>query len=138
MNRSELQSLADHRVQDAEALLGSERWQAAYYLLGYAVECALKACAARRFGEHEVPDKKVVLDFYTHDLEKLLNVAELKSMKEDRAKVDSGFKVNWSIVNQWSEASRYNLVISKAEAQDMFSAVNDPASGVLSWLRTVW
>ena len=52
--------LANARVADAEALLQSRRWAAAYYLLGYAVECGLKACAARQFQQDEVPDKTVV------------------------------------------------------------------------------
>ena len=41
MNRSDLQKLAEIRVQDSEVLLGACRWAGAYYLAGYAVECAL-------------------------------------------------------------------------------------------------
>ena len=48
MNRRDLQQLADDRVLDAEALLNAGRWAAAYYLSGYAVECALKARIARQ------------------------------------------------------------------------------------------
>ena len=65
MDRSDLQVLAEARVVDAEALLEAGRWAAAYYLLGYAVECGLKACAAKQFNQYEVPDKTVVNDFYT-------------------------------------------------------------------------
>jgi len=75
MNRGELQILAEARVSDAEVLLQGMRWGAAYYLLGYAVECALKACAAKQFREHEVPEKTVVNDFYTHGLDRLLNIS---------------------------------------------------------------
>ena len=44
MNRSELQRLSNERIEDAQALLAASRWAGAYYLAGYAVECALKAC----------------------------------------------------------------------------------------------
>jgi hypothetical protein len=44
MNRAELQQLARDRVRDAKALLAAHRWSGAYYLAGYAVECALKSC----------------------------------------------------------------------------------------------
>ena len=60
MNRSDLQLLSEGRVEDAEALLEAGRWAAAYYLLGYAVECGLKACAARQLRQDEVPQKTVI------------------------------------------------------------------------------
>jgi HEPN domain-containing protein len=47
MNRADLQSLSNLRLADARALLSAGRFAAAYYLAGYAVECALKACIAR-------------------------------------------------------------------------------------------
>ena len=72
MDRLDLQVLAEARVGDAESLLRDGRWAAAYYLLGYAVECGLKACAAKQFHEHEVPDRTLINDFYTHRLDKLL------------------------------------------------------------------
>ena len=47
MNRLEFQQLAEVRVREAEALLAVGLWDGAYYLAGYAVECALKACILR-------------------------------------------------------------------------------------------
>jgi hypothetical protein len=35
-------------------------------LLGYAIECGLKACAAKQFRAYEVPARTIVNDFYTH------------------------------------------------------------------------
>ena len=64
------------------ARLSANRWPAAYYLLGYAVECGLKACAARQFRQDEVPDKTVVNDFYTHRLDKLLGISGVKTALE--------------------------------------------------------
>ncbi len=47
MNRSDLQNLATIRLRDAEVLLDNGRYDGAYYLLGYVIECALKACIAK-------------------------------------------------------------------------------------------
>lgn len=47
MNRSDFQDLAQIRLAEAAALLQAERFDGAYYLAGYAVECALKACIAK-------------------------------------------------------------------------------------------
>ncbi len=49
MDREQLEQLAELRLEDAEALIASGRWAAAYYLLGYAVECALKAASPSSF-----------------------------------------------------------------------------------------
>ena len=59
MNRSSLQNLANERIKDAEALLMAGRWSGAYYLAGYAVECALKACFAKQTREYDFPQKSL-------------------------------------------------------------------------------
>ncbi len=48
MNRSDFRRLTEERVADAEILLANGRFNCAYYVAGYAVECALKACIAKR------------------------------------------------------------------------------------------
>jgi HEPN domain-containing protein len=47
VKRKDLQFLARARIAEAKALLGSGNPHGAYYLAGYAVEFALKACIAR-------------------------------------------------------------------------------------------
>ncbi len=138
MNREDLKLLADTRVADAEALLQANRWAAAYYLLGYAVECALKACAAHQFRQDEVPDKKVVTQFYTHDLKQLLEISGMKSALNDKIKSDPDFQDNWKTVSNWNEDSRYRHSTSDNMARDMRVAVADPSHGVLPWLKTQW
>ena len=49
MKRNELQELASERLKEAQALLGAGFWSGAYYLSGYSIEFALKACIARQF-----------------------------------------------------------------------------------------
>lgn len=138
MNRSDLQLLSEARVEDAESLLRAGRWSAAYYLLGYSVECGLKACAARQFRQDEVPEKTVVTDFYTHRLDKLLGISGVKAALELRAGADQAFQVNWNTVRDWSETSRYDHSTTEVKARDMLVAVADPTAGVLPWLKTQW
>lgn len=138
MNRSDLELLSKARVEDAETLLKAGRWSAAYYLLGYAVECGLKACAARQFRQDEVPEKTVVTDFYTYRLDKLLGISGIKAALEARAGADQAFQVNWNTVRDWSETSRYDHSTTEVKARDMLVAVADPATGVLPWLKAQW
>lgn len=47
MDRRRFQELSRIRLDEAKALLESELSDGAFYLAGYAVECALKACIAK-------------------------------------------------------------------------------------------
>jgi hypothetical protein len=58
MNRLEFQSLAAERLDDAGALLKAGRYGCAYYISGYAIECALKARIAKKTKQDELPPKE--------------------------------------------------------------------------------
>ncbi|HEY6348036.1 MAG TPA: HEPN domain-containing protein [Candidatus Angelobacter sp.] len=65
MNRIDLQNLAEERLQDAEVLLANGRYSAAHYIVGYVVECALKACIAKLTRVEDFYDKtlaRVIFD----------------------------------------------------------------------------
>ena len=47
VDRKDLQELSKVRLKEATALLKLGLFDGAYYLAGYAVECALKACIAK-------------------------------------------------------------------------------------------
>ena len=122
---------------EARHLLQGGHASGAYYLAGYSVECAIKACIARKTERYEFPDLRTVSASYTHDLEKLIKVAGLSSRLESDAQVEPGFAVNWRTVKDWSEQSRYE-VRPLAEAENLVSAIGDPRHGVLKWLRQHW
>jgi len=138
MNRSDFQVLANVRVKEAKILLDSQCFPGAYYLLGYAVECALKACIAKRTKRFDFPDRRTVIDSYTHDLEILLRVSGLKVEHEMEVNSNPRFNINWTTVKDWSEQARYSTVTSKAEAENLHSAVTARRGGVLTWLKKWW
>jgi hypothetical protein len=138
MNRKELQTISKLRVKEVRILLQKNCFSGAYYLLGYAVECALKSCIAKQIKRFDFPDRKLINDSYTHNLEKLLNVSGSKERLVDEIEKNPDLAVNWAIVNDWSEQSRYSIGISATTAQDLFFAVTDKRNGVLSWLKKYW
>jgi len=138
MNRGDLQELSELRLKDAEVLLEAQRWQAAYYLLGYSVECALKACVSKQFLPFEVPDKSFVNRFYTHSLDQLLDISGVKSEMVKSFQADPNFSINWNTVKDWTEQMRYELGINEGLARGLHQAITDAKSGVLPWLRTQW
>ena len=137
MNRADLQRLADDRAADAAALLAAGRWSAAYYLAGYAVECALKACIARRVQAGDFPDKQLTNESYTHDVVVLTRTAQLTAAVAVRAKASRAFADHWNLARDWDESARYKQWPEQT-ARDLFQAVTDAQNGILPWLRTYW
>lgn len=138
MNRIEFQTIAKLRVREAKILLENKQYDGSYYLAGYAVECALKACITKQFQRHNMPDRKLVNDFYTHQLETLLKISGLGADHARELNSNQSFSLNWTIVKDWSEQFRYRFGISKQEAQDLYTAITSSKNGVLSWLKRRW
>src|SRR5438067_13809238 len=111
MNRADFQQLAEVRIKEAEVLLNNGYYAGAYYLAGYAVECALKACIAKLTKEYDFPDKQTVDKSYTHNLSELVNVAQLKDSLDNELKSNRDFEINWNLVKSWSEKARYDTNI---------------------------
>jgi HEPN domain-containing protein len=138
MNRDDLQCITRLRVKEAKVLLENGYFSGAYYLLGYAVECAIKACIAKRIKRYDFPDRKLINDSYSHELEKLLSVSGLKAELQKEIRNNPNLEVNWAIVKDWSVESRYLPDISETTAKDFYSAVTARRNGVLSWLKKWW
>jgi AbiV family abortive infection protein len=138
MNRTDLQLLADDRLADAEILLANGRFGAAYYLAGYAVECALKACIAKLTKAEDFPIKNSTNTVYIHDLKKLATVAAVDVTITQLAKGDQAFGDNWDVVTHWSEESRYDRAVDQRLAELMVDAVANARSGVLQCIRQYW
>jgi len=138
MNHSDLHRLSELRIKEAKILLDNACYEGAYYLSGYAVECALKACIAKQTRRHDFPDKKLVNESYTHALTKLLDAAGLRTDLKQEVKSNKPFEINWGIVKDWNEETRYRTPIPESTAMDLYSAIVNPKIGVLSWLKKRW
>ena len=138
MNRVDFQTLAKIRLDEAKVLLDNGKPDGAYYLAGYAVECALKACIAKRPKRHDFPVEPATLrEYYTHNLEQLVKVADLKRLHEADLRSNTALKANWAIVKDWDETGRYKQW-TLTEAQDLFNAISAKLDGVLAWIRRHW
>jgi HEPN domain-containing protein len=136
MNRLEFQALAVERLSDADALLKAGRYACAYYIAGYAVECALKACIARKTNQDDFPPREAHR-YYVHDIPKLLDGAGLGSAFDKEAGRDAIFRTNWAAVKDWTEETRYESRGQK-QAEEILTAINDADHGVLQWLKRNW
>jgi hypothetical protein len=140
VTRADFQQLAGDRLVDAQALLAAGRWSAAYYLTGYAVECGLKSCvlvylAANPSVVFQI--KRYSERCWTHDLEELVELAGLEQDLATASAADPALGANWAVVVGWSEQGRYQQK-TQADAERLYQAASDPASGVLTWIRGRW
>jgi HEPN domain-containing protein len=137
LSKHRLMALSQSKLSDAELLFANGRWANAYYLAGYAVELALKACAAIQFTADSIPAKKLILDLHTHDFAKLISSAGLQPELKKKLGEDDLFAAYWAVAAEWTPDSRYDDT-DKSSAQYLISAVGEQAHGVLPWIRTFW
>lgn len=136
MNRRDFQRLADLRAGEAGALVRSRKEMGAYYVAGYAVECALKACIAKTTKRYEFPPKNdYVRKLYSHNLEELLRIAGLEKQLEADSKANPDLAINWGVVKSWNEESRY--ITSGLKGRDLYAAISGP-NGILLWIKQRW
>lgn len=137
MNRADFQKLTELRLSEAKVLLDNKSYEGSYYLIGYAVECALKACIAKQTRQYDFPDKNLG-KIYTHNLNDLLRLSGLEEEHRKYGKENRDFESNWSIVKDWKEDTRYSLEITKDQAEALYSAIVDGKDGIMQWLQKWW
>jgi hypothetical protein len=136
--RREFQRLSLSRLSEAELLLSAGHWNGAYYLAGYVVELALKACIIKMLMMTDAfPPQNFSSGCYTHNLERLLETARLTGELSSTVGMDSVFGLHWSITCRWSEQLRYHE-IDEVEARALLTAITDHEHGVLAWIQSHW
>ena len=137
MNRIELQRLSKMRLKEAKLLLANGFPSGAYYLAGYAIECALKACIAKNSRRHDFPDKKFVVRSHTHDLKDLVKLVKIEPLLEQEVQQEPKVGISWELVRKWSEGSRYRTY-SEQDAQELLDAVANKKYGIMPWITRHW
>jgi HEPN domain-containing protein len=134
--RKDFKVLAQLRAEEAGVLLAAGKQEGAYYLAGYAVECALKACIAKKTRTSQFPpDRAYIERIYSHRLDDLMKLAGIEEHLDKYAKVNRAFAANWNTVKDWTEQSRYKT--SGLNGKDMYNAVAGK-HGVLRWIKLRW
>lgn len=138
MKRDDFKMLSKLRRSEAKVLLDAGKYPGAYYLMGYSVECALKACIAKLVERYDFPQRDT-RDIYCHDLQKLLRSANLEAAYRAAVLHMPALAVNWATVKDWSEEQRYRVQpITKVETKDYYRACTARNNGVLTWIAKQW
>ena len=137
LTRAAFQTLSRARRREARVLLDANLPAGAFYLTGYSIECALKACIARGTERYTFPDRDRANDSHTHDLTQLLRSAGLQTAFDQAGKASQVLARNWAIVKDWKVTSRYDGTIDMKKARALYKAATG-RNGVLAWLRQNW
>jgi hypothetical protein len=142
--------MAEERILDAQALLNGSRWAYAYYIAGYAVECALKSCLLARMPlTGWIFQEEVKIDeCLTHDFGKLIDLAGLRDELNNKLAASAAaaaaggppggpFVNHWGKVTQWKVTSRYESK-TELEARELYAAITHDPDGVLRWIQNYW
>jgi hypothetical protein len=138
MNRREFQEISNLRRKEASVLLKAKHFAGAYYLIGYSIECALKACIAKQTKKYDFPDKQIATKAHSHNLEQLIKLAGLENDLKNDMCTNRILEVNWAVVKDWDESSRYKTTLSSTEAEDLYSACTSRTNGIFSWIKEKW
>jgi hypothetical protein len=138
MNRTDLQRLSNARIREARILFAAGEYSGAYYLSGYAVECALKACFAKGVKRYDFPDRKGAGKIFTHKLAELVTLANLDAELLRARQTNQRLLAGWDVVSKWNEESRYSSLLTKADAEEILDAIVRRKDGVLPWIKRRW
>jgi HEPN domain-containing protein len=129
VDRQQLQFLAKARIKEASILYKSGCFAGSYYLSGYAVECALKACIAKQTRKHDFPDRKLAQDAWVHDPEKLARTAGLLTKLSKEMQSNKALEMNWTTVKDWSETFRYEFNVTQTRLETFWRQSNPSGMG---------
>lgn len=134
--QSEIESLADLKFNEAQCLFQNNYFDGAYYLAGYVIELLLKArvCKALNISDFFLFSRgkpEAYKPYKSHDYDQLLIFSGLFADFSSKSLSDPVFKAHWSIVNTWSEGSRYLTGKTDRETQTFLTSVLE----ISTWIK---
>lgn len=139
MTRNDLKEVVKTKLKAAKILFNAGDYTTSGYLLGYVVECSLKAVICKKLKLAIYPDSGKHFDvFASHDFDRLLM---LSGYSEDITLQSNPTLFNyWSILTKdWKPEIRYNnTVYTLNNIQDKITALEDSNDGFLVWIKKRW
>jgi hypothetical protein len=144
----EIEKLSVERIEEAQILFGSKKFDGAYYLSGYSIELALKAkiCRLLKIPNLFTSDEKKLQDIggivevrkalKTHNLFTLLIFSGLKEKFEiDKATIKSLSLGSSIFFQNWSANLRYRPCgsVEEAECMELLELLTCE-EGILKWI----
>ncbi|MBD2753765.1 HEPN domain-containing protein [Spirosoma validum] len=134
----EFKDIAERRLEEALVLHSAGKYDGAYYLAGYVIECALKAAISTHLNYEIYAGMDGELsNFRTHKLSKLVIFAGfVKGLAETLdPKLKSAYSYITSQTDGWSEVKRYEPIACSKQKCDSFL---ESVQILMQWIRQHW
>jgi hypothetical protein len=67
-----------------------------------------------------------------------MELSGLATEIRNEMQINKNLELNWAIVKDWNESSRYESEISEAQARNLYAACTARKDGVLNWIKRKW
>lgn len=149
-NSQDFKNIAKKRLETVEILMSHQEWEMSAYLMGFVLECILKASACHNLKLKIYPEeisivkhKNITGYFRTHDFEMLKvisGVSELFDLSADGASSWSGFTQEYT--GSWTEI-RYDQLSNRfdeTKVKSLHNFLTAEPNGIIPLIkkRNVW
>ncbi|MBI4087098.1 HEPN domain-containing protein [Candidatus Kaiserbacteria bacterium] len=135
----DLKTIAKARLRSAVILIDAGDWDGAAYMMGYVLECALKAAVCKSLRLTDYPqNRKTDTHFLTHNFDQLVVLSGVSDLFDSNA--SSSVFQNWSdftkeFLGDWP-AMRYNIqhqqTFTEIKVRDLYTNLTDKPDGILA------
>ena len=141
--REDFKNIAKKRLKTAEILMANEEWGMAVYMMGFVLECVLKASACKALKLTAYPEEikkiknqSIVNYFRTHDFDMLLVVSGTSDIFDlfsgEGASSWSGFTQEYTKIGRWTDI-RYDVLSQFDESlvKNLHKFLAEEPSGII-------
>lgn len=137
----DFKNIAKKRLKTAEILMANEEWGMTAYILGFVLECVLKASACKALHLATYPElgknknRKTVDYFCTHSFDTLLIISgtsDIFDLSGEGASSWSGFTQEYTKMGNWTDI-RYNEIIQFDEGlvRSLYGFLTEGPKGII-------
>lgn len=147
----DFRNIAKNRLKTVDILMSNQEWGVAVYLMGFVLECILKASACKTLNlkiypeEIKITKKAQITNYFrTHDFDMLLVVSGASNIFElsgEGANSWSGFTQEYIKLGNWTNI-RYDTLTQFDEkmARNLYKFLTEEPSGIIPLIekRNLW
>lgn len=142
-DRKKFRRICKKRLKTANILIENGDYEGAIYMLGFALECALKAATCKTLNIEKYPqntrEKKVDAFFMTHRFDRLKLVAGLSTIFGANSGNQDSFR-NWSeftqeYLGEWTSMRYEETLWSEEKARGLYNNLIEKDNGIISIIK---
>ncbi len=145
----DFKDIAEKRLKTVDILISNQEWGVAVYMMGFVLECILKALTCNvldlaAYPEKSTKNQKITNYFLTHDFDMLLVISgasKIFGLSGEGASSWSGFTQEYTKSGAWTSI-RYEVLdkFDEKKAQSLYGYLMASPDGIIPILksRNLW